>query len=524
MKLYHEHTKPSILYLSLGIALFLIIINYFLPDQSLLFFIFLVSNFITILIYFVPRINQRSKDKKFRNKFKDKHFFIFPRLYKGIRWKKIYYTGKYLKNSRELLPSFFINLIDLQRYEVAKWKWQGRYSENRPHTVPKIFGPYFRKNKFKYSIIGYDFQNVEKNKIKFSIILISIEDFSVICFIKPIKINYDELVRNGLNELTFKIFRLPIFPPQINYHKYQIKAQIIGYNPFLFTNFGLDLKDNDLNKLKKEIKNFYFYNDEIRQKFLEITWSQEIQPKFMPGRSITGEKVFFNSLIREIFEIQLRPMIIYETRKILVDATPTYKIHHFFNFFDEYEYYIEDLPVSSFVNLKNYFKIGISSLFDTIQVYIEFGQFLEIQDPYESFSNFISGLYVLQRKFRFILNKMESDNIKPKKERKIYIKTGRAELDFVVKDLLKKAGFWKEFNSESKNAKSWLEVINYFGRLLDKAYDFKHVFRESAQNWEYEVRDMQLWVSENLREFGERHIWFAAFLFQAFTKNPSELD
>jgi len=267
----------------------------------------------------------------------------------------------------------------------------------------------------------------------------------------------------------------------------------------------LELSEKEFLNLKNNIERIYFHSEEISEKFSKINWYLDLDLKFFSFK-ITGEWTFLNGLIEELFEIQMQPMIKYQSNSILIDEAPISKLARYFDIIDEYEYYIEDLNSQEFVDLKKYLRNGVDSLRNTILTFSKFSKFLSIDyHRFNLFSRFLVGLYELQQKFNLILDNIEKHKIKPAKRKKLYIKTGFPQYDENVYDILLKKGFWKLFNPNSTDSITWLELISFFGKLLHISYDIEGFLRIPAQTWTDEVRDMQPWVSEELmRGFGSR--------------------
>ncbi len=59
--------------------------------------------------------------------------------------------------------------------------------------------------------------------------------------------------------------------------------------------------------------------------------------------------------------------------------------------------------------------------------------------------------------------------------------------------------FWDENTPLSLKAKAWLEILSKYFDILHNFYDRKEAFRESAQKWNNEKKDMNPWMSMILR-------------------------
>ncbi|KKN21734.1 hypothetical protein LCGC14_0922350 [marine sediment metagenome] len=77
------------------------------------------------------------------------------------------------------------------------------------------------------------------------------------------------------------------------------------------------------------------------------------------------------------------------------------------------------------------------------------------------------------------------------------------EYDNELNKQLKQLDFWNLNSPLSKNAETWLEIIGKYFDLLRIFYDRKELFREPAQNWRDERKNMNPWMS-----------WILTLIFQ----------
>ncbi len=76
---------------------------------------------------------------------------------------------------------------------------------------------------------------------------------------------------------------------------------------------------------------------------------------------------------------------------------------------------------------------------------------------------------------------------------------GYPDLNNELNNQLRELNFWSENTPLSPKAKQWLEILSKYFDILHNFYDHKESFREPAQEWEDEKRDMNQWMSKTLR-------------------------
>jgi len=124
---------------------------------------------------------------------------------------------------------------------------------------------------------------------------------------------------------------------------------------------------------------------------------------------------------------------------------------------------------------------GESPLFNAR--YMEIEELLELRpivEPIETFEN--------TRQIVIELIDYDESRIKD-------VDTKHPECDNKLNNQLKALNFWDLNAPLSKNADTWLEIIGKFFDILKVCYDHRVKFREPAQNWKDEKKDMNPWMS-----------------------------
>ncbi len=501
--------RNSSIFLNLNIISFLILgifLGYFYPRFVLVINLILLIILILILIrkLLISRF-QKEKDKTIRKMYSKYGFFVLPILYKNINWDRIFY-GRRLYNSNEMLPSFLNEIAELDNFNISKILWKKKFNKQKPHTFPRLFGAYFSKNNFQYTIRNYNFSHKKYSQIRFCFLIITIDGFSFMALAIPRELKYRELLEYGLHQIFYISSIIPTFHQSYLVNKRELSAELIGFNPFLISNLGLKVLKSNFIELHNEVKEIYFKSEKLKKRYNSIDFIVDYKPRFIFIK-ITGEYTFLNGLIQIFFENQIRTVPIYEKKRLIfLDGTPEHRALFFFEFLDEYEYYIEDLTPGTVKSLKDYFRNGIRMLEETNLVFSEFRDILNIEwFRSDLFSDLILALNKVKQKFIFILTNIENGKIKPKKENVILVKTGYHDLDVFISNKLADLNFWDSYRSNLNDPNTWLELISFFGNLLFTSYDRKELFREEAQSWVHEVSDMQPWASIELKKkFGER--------------------
>ena len=111
---------------------------------------------------------------------------------------------------------------------------------------------------------------------------------------------------------------------------------------------------------------------------------------------------------------------------------------------------------------------------------------------------------ILNAKYQFIESYLglrpkshEIKKISPLRTEKLKeFKSGFDECDFEINRQFKELKF---FEMEiTPNSKIWFEIIDEFFLLLHKCYDYPYYFRDPAQRWKIEPKDMSPWLSSVL--------------------------
>lgn len=509
MRFYRERSwyNKRFLFFPYVIFIFLLILDYFLFKNYIL--IIQISVLFLIIMLLFSRIlyySQGRKDKLFRSFFVNRAIFIIPRIFKSIRWEKLLFTGYDIKNTRGLLPRFLMNVVDNNNdFDILKFIIKGKYHNNRPHSIPKIFLYNFLKKKFDYEIIQYQFICKKSIELTFSANIITINEYSIICLTYPKNIRFEDLVEVGVKPIYLFALRFPWFPDYLFKFKNEIRASEMAFNPFIVDNFGTNLELSELINSYNQITEIYAQFPKINDYIPDNNLYFQIKAPF-GLTDIIGEKTFFNTIFEELFNIQSRPLSLFTNRNIIIDDTPLNKISNFYKFFNEFEYHIEDLNIKLFTRFKDYILRGRRSLDQTHSIFTEFIDYLDIKDPFETYLNLRYGLQVIEMSFFFIKQKIINYEIKPSKVSKEVVNTGYKDLDFEIKNKLDYLGFFDIFSPELKNSNSWLECISFFGNLLKQSYRRKEIFRASAQSWSNETKEMQPWFSFWINlVFGDRY-------------------
>ncbi len=80
----------------------------------------------------------------------------------------------------------------------------------------------------------------------------------------------------------------------------------------------------------------------------------------------------------------------------------------------------------------------------------------------------------------------------------IRVYTGYPEFDFELNSQLLELRFWEINKKLSSDAQLWLDCLGSLIFLLDQCYQHSNFFRDEAQSWDYEPRDMNPWMSNRL--------------------------
>ncbi|KKM19952.1 hypothetical protein LCGC14_1650440, partial [marine sediment metagenome] len=509
MKIYREkfwYRRHFWLFLYL-ICIFLLILDYFLFKNYFLLIQISVPILIIVLFFYkIPYYSQGRKDKLFRSFFANRAIFIIPRIFKSIRWGKQLYTGYEIKNTRGLLPRFLMNVVENNNdFDILKFNIKGKYHYNRPHSLPKFFSRDFLKKKFDYEIIHYLFIYKKNLKLTLSASIITINEYSIICLTHPKNNRFKDLIEVGVRPIYLFALRFPWFSEYLFKFENEIRASKMAFNPFIVDTFGTNLKLSELINSYNQITEYYIQFPKIKEYISGNNYYFQTEAPFFLT-DIKGEKTFFNTIFKWLFNIQSRSLTLFTDRNIILDETPLNKINNFYKIFNEFEYYIEDLNIELFTRFKDYILRGSVSLNQTYNIFTEFIDYLDINDPLETYLNLKYGLKVIEMRFSLIRQKIIYYLIKPTKVSKEVVNTGFKDLDFEIRKKLDYLDFFTIYSPELKNLNSWLESISFFGNLLNLSYKRKEIFRASAQSWSNEIKDMQPWFNILIGiRFGDRY-------------------
>ena len=359
-----------------------------------------------LIFYKIPYYSQGKKDKIFRSFFFNQALFVIPRIFKSIRWDKLLYTGYDIKNSSELLPSFLMNIVDKNSgFDILKFNIKGKYNNNSPHSIPKIFIPKFLKKKFDYEIIRYQFLCKKNKMLTIFANIITINEYSLICLTYPKNLRFKELVEVGVKPIYLYAFRFPWFSEYLFKFKNEIRASEMAINPFIVDDFGTNLKPSEIINFYDQISAIYIQFSKTKEISSENNDFFQIKAPFLLS-DIVGERTFFNIIFESFFSIQSRPFTLFTDRNIIIDDNPLNKIHNFYKFFSEFEYYIEDLNIELFTQFKDYILKSRSSLNQTNRIFMEFIDYINLKDPFETYLNLRYGLQLIEIKFSSIYQKI----------------------------------------------------------------------------------------------------------------------
>lgn len=390
-----------------AISLLIIALIYYLLKIELVFYYLTLTLILSLLISytFYKEYRQKIKDNYFKKNFSDSQFMPISGIYKNLDLDKVRVSWKKLEDSYWSTPYFLNFLVKLDDYQIYKRIKNDTFRANAYHRMLKLYIYKFGAKKFKYSLISFDFQHKNIKDLKFSILIVQIENLCMLLFVCKKALNRDFYKNNGVNLPLYYSSKFPLFFNSIFGHLNDLDVNNIGYNPFGFFNLNF-FEDENLLELENNLSSFLFFNDSIASHIDRKKWYNPNLPSFFITK-IIGERTFFDNIIMVFTHWQNNPF--------LDGWMPEQNIIEFLDFFQLYKYSIYDkLTPRGIKALENYLKSGYRFLKMCSELYNEFNSILKLDDrALFTFFNIKRGLDLVEDIFLDCYRMIYNGQIKP---------------------------------------------------------------------------------------------------------------
>lgn len=403
---FNNKTTISVVVYFIILIIIWIITNYLNLSPTIYFMITFPILLISLFFISKPLIFQRIKDNFFLKEFGNSHIIPISGIYKNLKINNSRVSWTYLQDSYRSAPFFLKYFVNLDNYSISMWTKNYYFKNNRYHRVPKYYSLKFKASKFKYSLISFDFQHKKINIIKFKILIVNIEDLSIMYFVCGKDLSIDFLTKNYVNLPRYYSTKFPVFFDYNNDHYTNLVFDYMGYCPFAFFNLNL-LNNESLRNYEDRYSSFLFFNSTSsytnRENWYYITELSLFLPK------IRGEKTFFEGVINEFLMWQNYPFL------HPIEWMGEQNILKFIEFFQLYKNSIRNrLSPEGFTNLEYYLKKGLYSLGESIKLYEKLNSILKLNKRrFFSFFNIINGMRLVRIEFLDFLEKMDRGIVRP---------------------------------------------------------------------------------------------------------------
>ncbi len=428
-----------ILYSVIGILI--VVITYpFLKKEPIFQFLTLIPIlFLPIVYTFFKNYQQKTKDDYFKKNFSDSQFIPISGIYENLDLDKVRVSLKKLEDSYWSVPYFLNFLVRLEDYKISKKIRNGIFKANVYHRKPMPYNYKFNAKEFKYSLISFDFQHNNTKDLKFSILIVKIENLSIPFFVSKKTLNRDFFKNYGVNLPSYYSSKIPLFFNSIFRHLGDLDVDNIGYNPFGFFNLNF-FKNENLLDIENDFSSFLFFDDSIASHIDKNNWYSPNLPSFLLTR-IIGERTFFDYIIEVFTHWQNNPFL------NLGGWMPEQNLIEFIDFFQLYKNSIYDkLPPREFTALENYLDRGNKFLKMSSKLYDKFNLILDLDERvFFTFFNIKRGIDLVKNILLNCYRMIHNSQIKPtlKNNEKINIikyisdifaKPGRGRSDTIIFD------------------------------------------------------------------------------------------
>ena len=388
-------------------SLLIIAILYYLFEVEMIFYFLTLTPIFSILISysFYQEFRQKKKDNYFKNNFSDSEFIPISGIYKNLDLDKARVSWKKLEDSYRYVPYFLNFFAKLDDYKISKKTKNDTFKVNIYHRKPKLYGSDFSAKKFKYSLIFFDFQNKNIEELKFSILIVKIENLSILFFVSKEKLDRNFYINNGVQFPLYYSSKFPLFFNSISGHLDDLDVKNIGFNPFGFFNLNF-FEDENLLELEKNLSSSLFFNDSITSHIDRNNWYNPKLPNFYITK-IIGERTFFDGIISIFTHWQNNPF--------LNRWMPEQNIIEFIDFFQLYKYSIYDrLTPRALKVLESYLKSGYMFLMMCSELYNELNLILKLNErALFTFFNIKRGIDLVKNIFLDCYRMIYNGQIKP---------------------------------------------------------------------------------------------------------------
>lgn len=308
-----------------------------------------------------------------------------------------------------------MNVVENNRaFDIFRYEIKGKYNANKPHALPNNYSINFKRKKYKYQIFIYQFKKKKNPKINLLVSVATVENYSLISISYDRELKYKELIDNGIKPIYIFSTKFPWFPKVLLDSKLQTKSSKLAFNPFITDTFGFKDDIDIYEKYYKENIEFFFQFTRLEKFIPKEDFVFKKIPSFFYSK-IIGEKTFFNIIFKEVYDQQSRPLTLFTHGNILIDKTPLSNFINFYEFFDKFKDFAEELDLPQIFNFKNYIKKAINYLDQSQNIFTEFKKKLIIKDLFNSYSEIINSLKILELDFLSIYWKIEDQKLIPKK-------------------------------------------------------------------------------------------------------------
>ncbi len=290
-----------------------------------------------------------------------------------------------------------------------------------------------------------------------------------------------------IGNLTYNLFFEKIFKANVDLLK-KYEDQLFGLvesnitQIFQKSNVFTIFKHIYVNLYKEEKEIFNRINDYIEKNIGNITFFNKLIDfisNFMPKN---GSHLFYKKFYKKYFNLSYQ----------LKDQRKFYELGLLWDLFNIYS--LKDPQNEELID-KEYFK----KLIDDFKIVLHSGEsplfnarYMEIEELLK-LRPIIEPIKTFEKTKRIIIELKDYEE-SPNKD----INTEHPECDNELNKQLKALNFWDVNTPISENAKTWLEIIGKYFDILKICYDHRVNFREPAQNWKTEKKDMNPWMSKIL--------------------------
>jgi tRNA A-37 threonylcarbamoyl transferase component Bud32 len=430
------------LLISTGISVFLsytIIVKPF-PDSWYIFLILLGPPFVVL---WIDIAFQKRSSKLIYSKFEEYTFYPFSELFYKIDWKSFRYYGDGVSLPSGSIPGSLYNIVKkIDNYEIKGWTHRGIIDGKK---ILDLF-----TTAIKYCLFSYDFQNNNDPEVRFSLIIIQIQKYSMIFLAKPKEIKLERILDTEINYTVQIISRIPIISRKFIASFYKDNQPYPVLNPFSFFTVGV-LEQEDLVKSIREFQT-HFLHVKIRSIDPENKLVQKLKhyPNF--NIDVVSERVFFNRVLNTFVNSRFRPEIYQRIEPLGITAVegeenqedllkcqkaistllpftqnddPTLNLYYMLNgwkpdtsisnftrYLENYQYRLESLGVQEFNNLKHMLLILEKTCQNFVDIYSGFLKTFNYYQ-FDDYADIVYDMSVLISIIKSVYIKIINGTLKP---------------------------------------------------------------------------------------------------------------